>query len=65
MLWTLSICSELLAGEHSDSNSLDQRPGLLCLVWSSWRDTHGAVKEEKEDSGQASQISCINPGDRW
>ena len=60
---------EVLAGEHSYSYTLDQRPlvGKVILfdpVCRFRRDAHGLVREEG-DTHLVSQFSQINPGDQW
>ena len=69
---TLRACLEVLAGERSYSYTLDRRP----VFSSSWegRSLRPSAQQlwegcksvrEEGDTGLASQISLINPGDQW
>lgn len=77
-LWTLRVCSEVVAGEHSCLYTLDQRRSsftkegdplsgkVILFNWahSFWRNEHGAVSEER-DTCLASHISQFSHDARW
>ena len=69
ILWA---CLEVLAQECSYLYTLDRRMALLYQRWLSSSTKHTASggiclewREEEGDTGLASQISQINPGNQW